>query len=37
MFGHNFQKEGAEFLRDVERMATKAKRNEVVLVAMVRD
>ena len=37
MFGHNFQKEGSEFLRDVEQMATKAKRNDVVLVAVVRD
>jgi len=37
MFGHNFQKEGAEFLRDVERMATKTKRNDVVLVAVVKD
>jgi hypothetical protein len=35
MFGHNFQKEGSEFLRDVDRMATKTKRNEVVLVAVI--
>ena len=37
MFGHDFQKEGSEFLRDVDRMATKTKRNDVVLVAVVRD
>lgn len=37
MFGHNFQKEGAEFLRDVERTATKTKRNEIVLIAVVKN
>ena len=36
MFGHNFQREGAEFLKDVERTATKTKRNDVVLVAVMK-
>ena len=37
MFGHNFQREGAEFLRDVEKTAMKTKRNEIVLIAVVKD
>ena len=37
MFGHNFQREGTEFLKDVERTATKTKRNEIVLIAVVRE
>ena len=36
MFGHNFQREGAEFLKDVERTATKTKKNEVVLIAVMK-
>ena len=36
MFGHNFQREGAEFLKDVEKTATKTKRNDVVLIAVVK-
>jgi hypothetical protein len=36
MFGHNFTKEGTEFLRDVERHATKTKRNEITLIAVQR-
>ena len=36
MFGHNFTREGAEFLRDVEKTATKTKRNEIVLIAVVK-
>ena len=37
MFGHNFQREGAEFLKDVEKTATKTKRNEIVLIAVVKN
>lgn len=37
MFGHNFQREGAEFLKDVEKTAVKSKRNNVVLVTVVKD
>jgi hypothetical protein len=37
MFGHNFTKEGAEFLRDVERTATKTKRNDVTIIAVIKD
>ena len=36
MFGHNFTKEGAEFLRDVERTATKTKRNDVTIIAVIK-
>jgi hypothetical protein len=34
MFGHNFQRESAAFLRDVEKIATKSKRGRVILVAI---
>jgi len=37
MFGHNFQKEGAEFLKQIETAAKKTKRNDEVLVAVVKD
>ena len=37
MFGHNFQREGAEFLKDVERTATKTKRNDVTIIAVIKD
>lgn len=36
MFGHNFQKDGSAFLKDVEKIATKEKKNSVTLVAVVR-
>jgi hypothetical protein len=34
MFGHNFQRESAAFLRDVEKIATKNKRGRVTLIAI---
>jgi hypothetical protein len=37
MFGHNFTKEGAEFLRDVEKHAMKTKRNDVTIIAVIKD
>ena len=37
MFGHNFQKEGAEFLRDVEKTATKTKCNDVTMIAVIKN
>ena len=36
MFGHNFQREGTEFLKDIEKTATKTKRNDVTMVAVVK-
>jgi hypothetical protein len=35
MFGHNFQRESAAFLRDVEKIATKEKKNSVTVVVSV--
>ena len=37
MFGHDFLRESASFLKEVERTATKEKRNRVTLVAALRD
>ena len=37
MFGHNFQREGTEFLKDVEKTATKTKRNDVTMIAVIRN
>jgi len=37
MFGHNFQREGAEFLKDVEKTATKTKRNDVTMIAVIKN
>jgi hypothetical protein len=34
MFGHNFQRESAAFIRDVEKIATKNKRGRVTLIAI---
>lgn len=36
MFGHNFQREGAEFLKEIERTATKTKGNDVLLLVLVK-
>jgi hypothetical protein len=36
MFGHAFVKDSASFLKDIERTATKTKRNDIVLVAVVK-
>jgi hypothetical protein len=36
MFGHNIIKEGSDFLRDVDRTATKTRRNDIVLLAVVK-
>ena len=37
MFGHNFQREGADFLKDVEKTATKTKRNDVTMIAVIKN
>ena len=37
MFGHNFQREGSEFLKDVEKTATKTKRNDVTMIAVIKN
>ena len=37
MFGHNFTREGAEFLKDVEKTATKTKRNDVSMIAVIKN
>ena len=37
MFASNFARDGADFLKDVERVAKKTKRNDVVLLAVVKD
>ena len=37
MFGHNFQRESAEFLKDVEKTATKTKRNDVTMIAVIKN
>lgn len=36
MFGHNFQREGAEFLKDIEKTSKKTKSNDIVLLAVVK-
>lgn len=36
MFGHDFLRESASFLKEVERTATKEKKNRVTMVAVVR-
>ena len=35
MFGHDFLRESASFLKEVERTATKEKKNRVTVVAVV--
>lgn len=37
MFGRDFYKDGTTFLRDAEKTATKTKRNDVILVALIKD
>jgi hypothetical protein len=37
MFGHNFTRDGTDFLRDVEKHATKTKRNEVTMIAVIKN
>jgi len=37
MFGHNFQREGSEFFKDVEKTATKTKRNDVTMIAVIKN
>ena len=37
MFGHNFQREGTEFLKDVEKTAVKTKCNDVTMIAVIRN
>jgi len=37
MFGHNFQREGTEFLKDVEKTATKTKCNDVTMIAVIKN
>jgi hypothetical protein len=36
MFGHDLLRESASFLKEVERTATKEKKNRVTMVAVVR-
>ena len=36
MFGHDFQKESAAFLRDVSKIATREKNNSVTIVVLMR-
>jgi hypothetical protein len=36
MFGHDFLRESASFLKEVERTATKEKKNRVTVIAVVR-
>jgi hypothetical protein len=37
MFGRDFYKDGTTFLRDAEKTATKTKRNDVILIALIKD
>lgn len=36
MFGYNFQREASALLKDVEKIATKEKKNSVTVLAVVR-
>ncbi len=36
MFGHDFLRESASFLKEVDKTATKEKKNRVTVVAVVR-
>lgn len=36
MFGHDFLRESASFLKEVEKIATKKKMNKVTMVAVIR-
>jgi hypothetical protein len=37
MSGHNFQKDGNEFLRDVEKRATKEEKNRVPAATLIKN
>jgi hypothetical protein len=37
MFGRDFLKDGITFLHNAEKTATKTKRNDVILVALIKD
>jgi hypothetical protein len=37
LFGHDFVKDSASFLKDVERTAMKTKRNDVTMIAVIKN